>query len=299
MAEAAVVRPLARGWALAHAWAVMSARSHRRIHERARGRGASGSLYVIVRGLLALFMRLWFRVRVSGAEHVPAEGAAIIAPNHKSFLDAFFVGLATRRRVRFMAKEELFRGPLGWLFVRLGAFPVRRGKADAEALETSQAILAQGGVLVVFPEGTRVEEPDALGSPHHGAGRLSLASGAPIVPAAIAGTSKLWLGPFPKPRRVQVSFLPPVPVTDLPVARETLTELIDEAVWPAVQREYGRLQATPGAIVSALVALGLGGALLARRQRRAAATPRLLGVVAPRRARRRSARDRLRDLTGR
>ena len=271
----------------------MPDRSHRRAHERARGRGASGPLYTIVRGLLAVLMRLWFRVRVSGAEHVPAEGAAIIAPNHKSFLDAFFVGLGTRRRVRFMAKEELFRGPLGWLFARLGAFPVRRGKADADALETAQSILAEGGVLVLFPEGTRVQETDALGSPHHGAGRLALASGAPIVPAAITGTSKLWLGPLPKPRRVQISFLAPVRVTDLPDARDALTELIDEEVWPAVQHEYGRLQATPGAIVSALAALGVGGALVARQQRRAAATPRLLGVVAPRRARRKSARSRL------
>lgn len=105
------------------------------------------------------------------------------------------------------------------------------------------------------------------------------------IPAAIAGTSKLWLGPVPKPRGIHVSFLAPVRVTDLPDARDALTELIDGEVWPAVQREYGRLQVTPGVIVTALAALGLGGALVARRQRRDAATPRLLGVVAPRRVR--------------
>ena len=111
-----------------------------------------------------------------------------------------------------MAKATLFRGPFGWLLVRLGAFPVRRGEGDDEALMTARAILREGGVVVVFPEGTRVDEPDALGSPHHGAGRLAIESGAPIVPVAIRGTSHLWFGPVPKPRRVDVSFLPPVEV---------------------------------------------------------------------------------------
>jgi 1-acyl-sn-glycerol-3-phosphate acyltransferase len=126
-----------------------------RTHARARRHGVLAPLYATVRFLLAAVLRVWFRLRVSGAEHVPAEGAAIVAPNHKSFMDAFFVGVATRRRVRFMAKTEIFRGPLAWLLVRLGAFPVRRGEADAALL----------------PEGARVEVPDALGAPHHGAVR--------------------------------------------------------------------------------------------------------------------------------
>jgi len=102
-----------------------------RAHRRARGAGVSTPLYALVRSILAPLLRLWFRLRISGAEHLPREGAAIIAPNHKSFLDAFFVAIATRRHVRYMAKTELFRGPLGWLFPRLGAFPVRRGETDA------------------------------------------------------------------------------------------------------------------------------------------------------------------------
>ena len=133
----------------------------------------------------------------------------------------------------------------------------------------------------MFPEGTRVDEPDALGSPHHGAGRLARETGAPIVPTAILGTSHLWLGPIPKPRRIDVSFLAPVTV-DAP-------EHIDERVWPAVQEEYGRLRATPGVIAAALAAAGLGG-LLARRQLERSRPPRLLGVVMPKRLRRRSGR---------
>jgi 1-acyl-sn-glycerol-3-phosphate acyltransferase len=254
-----------------------------RAHRHARERGVSPVLYAAVRAVATVALRLWFRLRVTGAEHVPAEGPAIVAVNHKSFLDAFFLGLATRRRVRFMAKVELFRGPLCWLFTRLGAFPIRRGEGDREALTTARAVLEQGDLLIVFPEGTRVDEPDALGSPHHGAGRLAVESGAPIVPAAIRGTSHLWLGPIPKPRRVDVGFLPPIAVT----TATDPTELVDRSVWPAVRDEYGRLNATPGLIAAGLAALGLGGLVAGRRR---TGRPRLLGVVEPRRLRRRSAR---------
>ena len=241
-----------------------------------------GRLYAVARVLVSLALGSWFRLHVAGAEHVPERGAAIVAANHKSFLDPFFLGLATRRTLRYMAKAELFKAPLGWLLVRLGAFPVRRGEADADALATARAILAGGGVVVVFPEGTRVDEPDALGSPHHGAGRLARETGAPIVPTAILGTSHVWLGPIPKPRRIDVSFLPPVDAD--------ADELIDGRVWPAVQDEYGRLRATPGAVVAALAAAGLGGALV-RRQVQRERRPRLLGVVEQRRLRRRRRRS--------
>ncbi|HYB24808.1 MAG TPA: lysophospholipid acyltransferase family protein, partial [Solirubrobacteraceae bacterium] len=165
-----------------------------------------------------------------------------------------------------------------------------RGEADAEAMETARSILERGGVLVIFPEGTRVEEPDALGSPHHGAGRLALQTGAPVVPAAIAGTQKLWLGPVPKPRRVQITFLPAIEPSELSGRPDAIAELIDHRLWPSVQQEYGRQLARPGAIIAALSAIGLGAGLLARR--RPQRTPRLLGVIEPRKVRRRKARAR-------
>jgi 1-acyl-sn-glycerol-3-phosphate acyltransferase len=258
-----------------------------RAHARARGRGVLAPLYAAIRFLLVGVMRVWFRLRVSGREHVPAEGPAIIAPNHKSFMDAFVVGVATRRRVRYMAKTEIFRGPLAWLLVRLGAFPVRRGEADVEAMRTARAILDQGGVVVLFPEGTRVEDPDALGAPHHGAGRLALETGAPIVPAAITGTAHLWFGPIAKPRRLQVAFLAPIapPAAAVP---DAVSEVVDRELWPAVQEEYGRLRARPGLVLAGLAAIGIGGGLVARR--RTVAKPRLLGVVEPRNVRRRRRR---------
>jgi 1-acyl-sn-glycerol-3-phosphate acyltransferase len=267
----------------------VTAAAERRAHARAREHGVSRPLYALARVLLTPPLRLWFRVRVTGLEHLPPDAAAILAPNHKSFLDPFFIGLVAHRPLRYMAKVEMFRGPLARLLVRLGGFPVRRGEADAEAVETARAILGQGGLVVVFPEGTRVDEPDALGSPHHGAGRLALEAGAAIVPVAISGTAHLWLGPIPKPRVVRIAFLPPVHVPDTASGRGALEELIDSEVWPAVQREYGRLAATPGPFVTALAALGVGGGFVARRLR-AERTPRLLGFVEPRRVRRRRRR---------
>ena len=262
-----------------------------RAHRRARERGVNRAVYALARVILTPLMRVWFRLRIAGAENIPAEGAAIIAPNHKSFLDCFFVGLATRRHVRFMAKSELFRAPLGGVLQRLGAFPVRRGESDDEAMTTARLILEQGGLVVMFPEGTRVEQADALGSPHHGAGRLALRTRAPVLPTAISGTGDLWLGPIPKPRRVEVTFLEPLDPEQVADRPDAVTELVDRELWPAVRQQYGRQLARPGLVLAALAALGLGGGMLSRKRARET-TPRLVGVVEPLKLRRKKARRR-------
>lgn len=237
-------------------------------HRFAREKGLSRSLYALVRAILTPFLRLYFRMHVSGAEHVPATGAAIIAPNHKSVFDSFFIAVGTRRHLRFMAKTELIEARYGGLLVRLGAFPVRRGQSDADALETAREILRQGGLLALFPEGTRVRDPDRLGDPHRGAGRLALESGAPFVPCAITGTERLFLGPLPKPRRVQVAFSEPIPVAHLASTPEAAGDLVEGALWPEVEGEFRRLRARPTLIAAALAALGIGGGLLVRQRRR-------------------------------
>ncbi len=234
----------------------------------AREKGVSRWLYALVRGIVSPLFRLYFRMHVSGAEHIPREGAAIVAPNHKSFWDSFFVGVCTRRHVRFMAKTELIQARYGRLLVRLGAFPVRRGQADEDALETARTILRQGGLLALFPEGTRVRDPDELGHPRRGAGRLALETGAPLVACAITGTGKIFRGGFPVPRRVQVAFSEPIPVSDLAATPESATTLIAGTLWPEVEGEYKRLRARPTVIAAAVAALGIGGGLLVRRKRR-------------------------------
>jgi 1-acyl-sn-glycerol-3-phosphate acyltransferase len=237
-------------------------------HRLAREKGVSRWLYALVRGIVSPLFRLYFRMHISGAEHIPREGPAIVAPNHKSFWDSFFIGVCTRRHVRFMAKTELIQARYGKLLVRLGAFPVRRGQADEDALETARIVLRQGGLLALFPEGTRVRDPDNLGHPRRGAGRLALETGAPLVPCAITGTEKIFRGGVPVPRRVQVAFSAPISVSELAPSQEAASELIEEMVWPEVEGSYRRLRARPTLVAAGLAAIGIGGGLLARRRRR-------------------------------
>jgi 1-acyl-sn-glycerol-3-phosphate acyltransferase len=242
--------------------------SNEEAHALAREKGVSRFLYAIVRGIVSPLFRLYFRMHVSGADCIPADGAAIVAPNHKSFWDSFFIGVCTRRHVRFMAKTELIQARYGKLLVRLGAFPVRRGQADEDALETARVILRQGGLLALFPEGTRIRDPDNLGHPRRGAGRLALETGAPLVPCAISGTEKIFRGGVPVPRRVQVAFSPPIQVAELPAGPEAALELTEELLWPEVEEGYRRLRARPTIIAAGLAALGIGGGLYARHRRR-------------------------------
>jgi 1-acyl-sn-glycerol-3-phosphate acyltransferase len=237
-------------------------------HRLAREKGVSKPLYALIRGGVRPLFRAYFRMRVSGREHVPPQGAAIVAPNHKSFWDSFFIGICTRRHLRFMAKTELIEGRYGPLLVRLGAFPVRRGESDSDALETARTILRQGGLLALFPEGTRIRDPDELGDPKRGAGRLALEAGAPLVPAAISGSEDLFAGPFPKPRRVQVAFAEPIPVSELASSPEAAGELVEDLLWPTVEGEFRRLKAREGLVAGGIAALGVGGGLLLRERRR-------------------------------
>ncbi len=237
-------------------------------HRLAREKGVSRPLYALVRGIVVPLFRVYFRMRVQGAENVPKEGAAILTANHKSFWDSFFLGVCTRRHLRFMAKTELIEARYGPLLVRLGAFPVKRGQADADALETSREVLRQGGLLALFPEGTRIRGPDELGDPKRGAGRLALESGAPLVPAAISGTEDLFAGGVPKPKRVQVAFAEPIPVDEIEASPENAGELVDRILWPQVEGEFRRLRARHGLIAGGVAALGVGSGLLVQRQRR-------------------------------
>ena len=168
-------------------------------HALSRERGTSRLIYGTARVVLTPIAAVWYRFKVTGAEYVPKDGAAIIAPNHKSFYDSFFVGLATKRHLHFMAKTELFEGKSAPLLSGLGAFPVRRGTADPDALETARLHLEAGRVLALFPEGTRHRDPEQLRSPHKGAGRLAIEAQCPIVPCAITGTDRLFARLVPAP----------------------------------------------------------------------------------------------------
>src|SRR5688500_14187997 len=111
--------------------------------------------FIIAGIVVKPLMRMWFRIKVEGGEHVPERGPVILASNHRSNMDPVLLASALRRPVAFMSKAELFVGPLGWIMRWIGQFPVRRGGIDREALRQTDAVLARGSMLGLFPEGTR------------------------------------------------------------------------------------------------------------------------------------------------
>lgn len=160
----------------------------RRFHERARSREPDW-VYELARMLLTPPTLLLYRTRAIGTENVPASGPVLLAPNHFSQMDHFFAGVYLRRKVRFMAKSQLFGPPvLTQIYTHGGVFPVRRGHADEEAFKTANAIFDRGGMILVYAEGGRSRSGN-LGEPRPGIGRMALESGVPVVPVAIHGSA--------------------------------------------------------------------------------------------------------------
>jgi 1-acyl-sn-glycerol-3-phosphate acyltransferase len=173
-----------------------------RFHERSRTRDPDW-VYEAVRLLTSLYAWTFLRARSVGAEKVPPVGPVILAPNHFSFLDHFFAGAFVRRRIRFMAKSQLFVPPMQWVYTHGGVFPVRRGYQDEDAFITANGILERGGAIVMYCEGGRSRTGTLSEQPKRGIGRLALESGAPVVPMAIHGSSHVrnWKrAQFPKVR---------------------------------------------------------------------------------------------------
>src|SRR4051812_8161990 len=161
-----------------------------RYHERSRTQQPNW-VYDLVRIGASLYAWIFFRARSIGSEHVPQSGPVILAPNHFSFMDHFFAGAFTRRKVRFMAKSQLFKPPLVWIYSPGGVFPVRRGARDDEAFITAERILADGGLVAMYCEGGRSRTGKLAEKAKRGIGRLALESGAVVVPVAIHGSSKV------------------------------------------------------------------------------------------------------------
>jgi 1-acyl-sn-glycerol-3-phosphate acyltransferase len=134
---------------------------------------------------------LTFRTHVRGRYNIPRKGPYIIASNHLSWLDVPLVALPVPGKVVYMAKDESFHGRFGWLVRFLGAFPVKRGEGDRQALRTSDELLKHKKVLVIFPEGTR-SKTHTLAKAHAGLGMIALRAGVPVIPVAIYGSEHAW-----------------------------------------------------------------------------------------------------------
>jgi 1-acyl-sn-glycerol-3-phosphate acyltransferase len=156
-------------------------------HESAR-KGA-GWTYTAARIVVTIPTILLYRVTSQGRKNVPRRGAAVLAPNHFSQADHFFVGVYLLRKVRFMAKSQLFGPPaLTYILKVAGVFPVRRGHRDDKAFETAYELIDQGELLLVYAEGGRSRSKQ-LGTAKPGIGRIALESGVPIIPTAIHGSA--------------------------------------------------------------------------------------------------------------
>jgi 1-acyl-sn-glycerol-3-phosphate acyltransferase len=160
-----------------------------RFHARSRTRRPDW-VYEMVRLILSPVAWFVFRARSIGSTNVPQSGPVILAPNHFSFFDHFFLAVFLRRKVRFMAKSQLFTRPFQWIYFHGGVFPVRRGHRDEEAFVTAETILAQGGCMAMYCEGGRSRTGRLAERAKPGIGRLALESGVPIVPVAIYGSQK-------------------------------------------------------------------------------------------------------------
>ncbi len=164
-----------------------------RYHDYTRRRGVNWPMYLLARLLLQPFFLLYFRLRAAGREHARVKGGLIVAANHRSFLDPFVIGasLPWRKPMNYVAKVELFEKRWqAWFLSRLGAFPIRRGEADEEAMKTARMAVERGGTVCIFPEGTRIRT-GSLSTPKRGVGRLALQTGAAVVPVAVLGTERV------------------------------------------------------------------------------------------------------------
>ncbi len=176
--------------------------------------------------LLRTIFNLFMDRHVDGLEYFPLDGPVIIAANHVTNFDVFPMQLSLPRPIFYMGKAELFKNPISdMLFRNLGAFPVSRDRKDPWAYNQALKVLAHGQTLGMFPEGTR-SRGRGLGVAKSGVARLSIETGAPIIPMAITGSDKFFKD-FPRRTRVNVSLLPPL----LSEAYETPLGLTDRLMF--------------------------------------------------------------------
>ncbi len=207
-------------------------------------------IYAVFRTLVCGITQLWTRMTFEGKEHLPRSGAYVLAPVHRSYIDTPITASVTRRRVRFMGKQEVWKYPvLGSLLSALGGFPVARGTADREALKRSVAVLESGEPLVLFPEGERKDGP-IVQPLFDGAAYVAAKAGVPIIPIGIGGSARVLPrgAKFLHPGRVHVAIGAPIRAEVGPSGRASRKAItaVTEQLHTELQRLFDRAQSTVG-----------------------------------------------------
>lgn len=175
----------------------------------------------MIRAIVRVFLFFVFRIRVFGRENLP-DGGVIVAANHRSNWDPVIMGVVAKRKLKFMAKSELFKTKLSnWFFRAIGAFPIERGKGDIGAIKTSIRLLQNGEALLMFPEGSRHKDEE-LGAAKTGAVMIANRARVPIVPVYISGKIR-WMG------KLVVNFGEPIDITGDGSEKLTKEEMQDMA----------------------------------------------------------------------
>lgn len=190
--------------------------------------------------VLTPLLRVLYRVRIEGREHLPRRGSVILAANHRSFLDSIFLPMVVGRRVTYVAKAEYFDDPkTAWFFRAVGQIPIRRegGSASEGALTAATEVLETGGVFGIYPEGTRTRDGFTHRG-HTGVARLAIRTGAPVVPVGLVGTDECQPTDKKVPRAfrtVRIRFGSPISAAHYADDRLALRRLTDEIMFEIVQ----------------------------------------------------------------
>jgi 1-acyl-sn-glycerol-3-phosphate acyltransferase len=148
--------------------------------------------YNVIRGIVSVFFHLFFRIEIKGLDNVPKSEGILVCPNHYTNWDPLLVGITFPRKVRFLAKHDVFKIPvIGYLLKKAGMIPVKRGEADINAIKTTIKALKENQAIGLFPEGTRIKGGE-LGKANPGVAMFSIKSGKSVLPVLVSGNYKLF-----------------------------------------------------------------------------------------------------------